>query len=129
MPSNPRVVAIMRDGPLHRKRVSIAPGQRVYLAARPGRPGSWYAYLLYAMADGRVFGLAEGLIIKAISSMWTQTEMAHAAEGVLWKATQETHRRVMVEDGGLWLYYCVTSQEDQDMETAHTYYTVRGVLP
>lgn len=120
-----KIVAILKNGPLHKQRVRIRPGQRQYLALRPGHPGEFATYFLYGMADGRVFGLIEGLILKAISTTWTMVEMAQAKEGVLQKATRQTHRDTMDRDGGLLLYFCVTSREDT--ETMHMYYTVGAV--
>lgn len=128
MPSNrPRIVAILKDGPLHRQRVPIVAGQRQYIAAQPGHPGVWFTYLLYAMADGRVFGLAEGLIIGVISTAWTIKEIRKAPDGMLWKATRDTHKKAMDEKGGLLLYSCITDNKEQHMETVHTYYTVEAI--
>ncbi len=130
MSNSPRVVAILKNGPLHKQRVQIRPGQRQYLAARPGHPGEFATYFLYGMADGRVFGLVEGLILGAISTVWTVEEIKDAPDEMLWKATRQTHREAMDRKGGLLLYSCIvdsTDRAEHPVETVHTYYTMEGV--
>ena len=86
-----KIVAILKNGPLHKQRVRIRPGQRQYLALRPGHPGEFVTYFLYGMADGLVFGLFEGLILKAISRTWPRGGLYNAADGVVWNRAKQSH--------------------------------------
>ncbi len=121
----PTRMALLKDGPLHGKRVPVAPEQQVYLAASPGQPGVWFTYMIYGMADGRVLGVPGGIIVKQTTSRWTKEAQGQTPSPE--QVARSKHMRQMDADGGKLLYFCIAPGRGSSVDY-HTYYTVEGVL-